>query len=191
MGIINRVLLFFYTIGIALLSLVVIALCLQLVPASYAWNEFLYVCGQWETVAIALVVFLISIQLFGLSVSTAKKVRYDKEAVIIHGEMGDVRVAVEAIRNLVEKTARAVQGVRDVKERVTAQVPKGSPTTDAAVHIELRIVIGKENNVTEISDEIQKRIGDNLQNIIGLKDYKVEIVVADISNAALAKQRVV
>lgn len=191
MGIINRVLLFFYTIGIALLSLGVVVLCLQIVPANYVWNEFLYLCGRWETAAVAFLIFVISIQLFGLSFAgTAKKVRHDKEALIIHGEMGDVRVAVEAVKNLVDKTARCVHGVRDVKARVTAEVPKSSPTATATVQIELRLVIGQENNVAKISDEIQKQVTRHLQDFIGLQDFGLKIVVDDISKAAPTKQRV-
>lgn len=74
--------------------------CLQVVPAAYVWNEFLYLSGRWETGAVALVMFLVSIQLFGLTFSSGKKTRYDKEAVVIHGAMGDVRIAIEAIKNL-------------------------------------------------------------------------------------------
>jgi len=98
MGIINRVLLFFYTIGIALLSLGAALFCLQVVPAAYVWNEFLYLSGRWETGAVALVMFLVSIQLFGLTFSSGKKTRYDKEAVVIHDGAGPVLYLIEKVR---------------------------------------------------------------------------------------------
>ncbi len=191
MGIINRVLLFFYTIGIALLSLGAALFCLQVVPAAYVWNEFLYLSGRWETGAVALVMFLVSIQLFGLTFSSGKKTRYDKEAVVIHGAMGDVRIAIEAIKNLVDKTARSVHGVRDVKERVTAEVSKSSPAADPVVHIKLRVILGQENNAAAVSDEIQKKIREQLTNFVGLRDVDIEITVENIANTATAKQRVV
>jgi uncharacterized alkaline shock family protein YloU len=191
MGIINRILLFFYTIGIALLSLGIIVLCLQVVPANYAWNEFLYLCGRWETGVAAFVVFLISIELFGLTFAgKAKKTRSDKDALIVHGELGEVKVAVDAIRNLVDRTTRCVHGVRDVKAKVEAQVPKDSPEAAAVVNIELKLVIGQESNVAEVSDEIQKQVKRHLQDFIGIHDFNLNIVIGDISNAAITKQRV-
>lgn len=81
----------------------------------------------------------------------------DKEALIVHGELGEVKVAVDAIRNLVDRTTRCVHGVRDVKAKVEAQVSKDSPEAAAVVNIELKLVIGQESNVAEVSDEIKNR----------------------------------
>ena len=109
----------------------------------------------------------------------------------IHGAMGDVRIAIEAIKNLVDKTTRSVHGVRDVKERVTAEVSKSSPVADPVVHIKLRVILGQENNAAAVSDEIQKKIREQLTNFVGLRDVDIEITVENIANTATAKQRVV
>jgi len=193
MGIINRFLLFLYTISFALLSLGLIVVCLQIVPTQYIWNEFFYLSGRWETGAVAFVVFLWSIHLLSLSFVSTKKSSYDKEAIIVHGSMGDVRVSVAAIRNMVDKVTRMVSGVRDVKVQVTAErsktkerLPEGT-----SVQIKLRIIIGQESNVAKISDAIQDTVQSHLQEFIGLKNFSVNISVADISNAAIEKQRVV
>lgn len=193
MGIMNRLLLFLYTISFALLSLGFIGVCLQIVPVQYIWNDFLYLSGRWETGAVAFVVFLWSIHLLSMSFVSVKKVSYDKEAILVHGSMGDVRVSVAAIRNMVDKVTRRVSGVRDVKVQVTAERSKTKEDLpeEAAVRIKIRIVIGQESNVSKISDAIQDTVQSHLQEFIGLKNFSVNISVADISNAAIEKQRVV
>ncbi len=193
MGIINRLLLFLYTISFALLSLGLIVVCLQIVPAQYIWNDFLYLSGRWETGAVAFVVFLWSIHLLSMSFVSVKKVSYDKEAILVHGSMGDVRVSIAAIRNMVDKVTRRVSGVRDVKVQVTAERSKTKEDLpeEASVRIKIRIVIGQESNVSKISDAIQDTVQSHLQEFIGLKNFSVNISVADISNAAIEKQRVV
>lgn len=190
MGIINRILLFVYTIGIALLSLGAVVVCLQIVPLSYVWNEFLYLSGLWETIAGAVLVFIISIQLSGLSFAgNSRKIHAVKEALVIHGELGEVHVTVEAVRNLLERTARSVPGVRDVKVKVQAMAAKNSP--DTQLQIQIQLVIAQDFQVSGLSDEVQKRVQQHLQEFVGIKEYRLDVVIGDISNVSTTKQRVV
>ena len=101
MGLINRFLLCLYTLSFAVLALGVAALVLQLVPERYIWNEFQFLEAQWQTGAVAFVVFLLSIHLLAVSLTGAgKKAAFDKEVILVHGGSGDVRVAVAAVQSL-------------------------------------------------------------------------------------------
>jgi len=188
MGVINRILLFIYTIAFAVLSLAIVVLCTGIIPIDLVWNNFLYLCGRYETGVVAFVVFLVSIQLMGVSFSSNKKTKSAHEAILIHGDLGDVSVAVDAVKNLVDKTARSVRGIRDVKVHVLAEAVKGAVDTNVSTH--LVIVIGQETNVTEISDQLQTAIKENVKNILGLETLTVTIAVENITNVALQKQRV-
>ncbi|SEJ06652.1 hypothetical protein SAMN05660742_10333 [Propionispira arboris] len=188
MGVINRILLFIYTIAFAVLSLAIVVLCTGVIPIELVWNNFLYLYGRYETGVAAFVVFLVSIQLMGISFSSNKKMKYASEAILIHGDLGDVSVAVDAVKNLVDKTARAVRGIRDVKVRVLVEAAKGAIDTNVSAH--LTVVIGQEINVTEISDQLQTAIKENVKNILGLETLTVTIAVDNITNVALQKQRV-
>ena len=53
MGIINRFILFLYTLFFAVLSLGAGALVLHVVPEHAVWNEFQYAAAQWQTGAAA------------------------------------------------------------------------------------------------------------------------------------------
>ncbi len=190
MGLINRFLLCLYTLSFAVLALGVAALVLQLVPERYIWNEFQFLEAQWQTGAVAFVVFLLSIHLLAVSLTGAgKKAAFDKEVILVHGGSGDVRVAVAAVQSLVDKVARTVTGVRDVKVRVTAEK---RPEKDAFVRATLRVTAGQEKNVAAVSDEIRSRVQQQLADVVGIADFAVDIDIVDITNAAMTKkQRVV
>lgn len=192
MGILDRILLMLYTILIAVSSVGVLGVCLQLIPTDLVWTSFLDLYGRWETGAVGFVLLMVSLKLLIASVSSnKKKTEVRKEAVIIHGQLGDVQVSVGAVKNLVDKTARSVKGVRDVKIEVLIEAPKSGSTEDGAVKVNLRIVIGQESHVVEVSDEVRELVKNSLMNTVGLTAVSIDVTVDDISNASVQKQRVV
>ena len=60
MGYINRFLLFLYALAVALAALGVIVLCLPVFPVPAILNETAFLLSRWETIAGAVLVFLIS-----------------------------------------------------------------------------------------------------------------------------------
>ena len=58
MGFINRVLLFFYTLFFGIVSLGVILLVFNVIPERVLLNEYQYAVHQWQTGAIAGVVYI-------------------------------------------------------------------------------------------------------------------------------------
>lgn len=63
---------------------------------------------------------------------------------------------------------------------------------ESSVRIVLKLVLGQEANVAAVSDRLRAEIGRQLEETVGIADFSLEISVADISNAPLArKQRVV
>ena len=189
MGYINRFLLFLYALAIAVLSLGVVSLCLQLVPEYVIVNELRFVLSRWETIAVAVIVFLWSIHLLGCSISSGSRVHQDKEVILVQGSSGEVRVAVEAVKNMAEKTARMIPGVREAKVDVASeQQADGS----GRVRLDVKVSLGQEQNVARASDAIRAAIGQHMTQVIGIPSFEIRISVTDISNAAVAKkQRVV
>ena len=190
MGYINRFLLFLYALAVAVLSLGVVALCLQVVPEYVILNELRFLLSRWETIAAAAVVFFWSIHLLGCSVSGSSRAAHvDKEVILVQGASGEIRVAVDAIKNMAEKAAQAISGVREAKVRVRSE---RSAETGSSVKIGIHIVIGQEQNVAAISDAIRSSAEQHLHETVGVQDFALEIAVDDISNAAVTKkQRVV
>lgn len=193
MGIIDRILLLLHALALAFLSLVALALCAQHVSFNFVWTNFLYLTGRWETAASFAVLLLISLRLLRVSLSFGKS-RRDKslaEAVVVHGNIGDVQVTVSAIRDLVERTARSVRGVRDVKLDVIAPRPAGANAPDAPINVRIKIVVGQEVRVTEITDQVRDLVKRTLTDIVGLGAVAIDVMIDGISNTNVQKQRVV
>lgn len=181
MGIINRFFLFVTALFLALLSLGVLAVCLQVMPEHYWLNELRFVLGRQETLAVFAAAFFLSLHLVLLSFSRqpSKSVSHG-ELVMVESSAGQVGVALEAVRGLVEKLIRDVRGVRDAKVKVKA-LPQGE---GAPLAVSLALIIGQETNVAEVSAAVASLVSGRLQKILGFSQVPVEVQIADITNAA-------
>lgn len=192
MGIIDRILLFAHAIVSAVLFLGIAALSTRLVPLDFVWTNFLYLIGRWETGAFAAVFFFVSLRLLFASLgSGTKRPREGKEAIVVRGALGEVRVAVAAVKNLADKSARSVKGVRDAKTEITVEAAKKGAAQDSAVRLKTRLVVGQESRVAEVSDQVRELLSRGMADIVGLDAVQIDVQVDDISNAPVKAQRVV
>ena len=193
MGYINRFLLFLYTLAIALAALGVIVLCLPVFPIPVILNETAFVLSRWETLAVAALVFILSVHLLACSFSGGSKREEKKEkepeAVVVHGEGGEVRVAVPAVSNLAEKCAMKVQGVESANAKVESRrVAGGEGKVSSSVTIRLDLELGARKNVAQVSDAVRAAVSEQVNEVLGLKDYSIDISVAEIAGKDAAKQ---
>ena len=193
MGYINRFLLFLYTLAIALAALGVIVLCLPVFPIPVILNETAFVLSRWETLAVAALVFILSVHLLACSFSGGSKREEKKEkepeAVVVHGEGGEVRVAVPAVSNLAEKCALKVQGVENANAKVESRrVAGGEGKVSSSVTIRLDLELGARKNVAQVSDAVRAAVSEQVNEVLGLKDYSIDISVAEIAGKDAAKQ---
>ena len=99
MGIINRFLLFVSMIGLALLSVLVLVLCMGVLPESIWLNEIHYILSRRETVAVSVVLLLVALHLLGVSLrGRAERTHERGDFILLQGAEGGVRVALPAIR---------------------------------------------------------------------------------------------
>ena len=193
MGYINRFLLFLYTLAIALAALGVIVLCLPVFPIPVILNETAFVLSRWETLAVAALVFILSVHLLACSFSGGSKREEKKEkepeAVVVHGEGGEVRVAVPAVSNLAEKCAMKVQGVESANAKVESRrVAGGEGKVSSSVAIRLDLELGARKNVAQVSDAVRAAVSEQVNEVLGLEDYSIDISVAEIAGKDAAKQ---
>ena len=193
MGYINRFLLFLYTLAIALAALGVIVLCLPVFPIPVILNETAFVLSRWETLAVAALVFILSVHLLACSFSGGSKREEKKEkepeAVVVHGEGGEVRVAVPAVSNLAEKCAMKVQGVESANAKVESRrVAGGEGKVSSSVTIRLDLELGARKNVAQVSDAVRAAVSEQVNEVLGLEDYSIDISVAEIAGKDAAKQ---
>ena len=86
--------------------------------------------------------------------------------------LGQVKVSFQAIESLVEKVVSQFNGVRDVKPRIIT-VPQGG--------IQVRASVTPDVNVPEVSSEIQNRIKERMQEVMGITVNTVKISIESIS----------
>lgn len=178
MGIIDRIILSIYTLLLAFLSLGVILLSLRLISLDLVWTGISHISGQWEAGLVGAVFLLVSIRLL-LAGMRSRRV---KDTIVHHNDMGDVHISLDAIKNLVEKTARYTRGVRGVKVRVNL--------AGQGLKVSLKAVVSPEVHVPSVSAELQTRIHEYIKNTVGVELADVEILVENISNDFKTKQRV-
>ena len=164
----------------------------RFIPDAQIWNEFLYLCSRWETVLVATVIFICSLYLVIQSLSTHSKDVSANEAAIIQGKMGDVRISLIALKNMADKIARSIQGVRDVKVKLKMTKAQTKDKT-LLPNFKLRLIVGEDHNIVAISDELKMMLNAYLAKYIGIEQAIINIEVESISNNSTAnnKKRVV
>lgn len=178
MGIIDRIILSIYTFLLTLLSLGIVLLAMNLIPLDFLRTGLVYISGQWEAGLVGAIFLLVSVRLMlaGLRSKTSN------DTIIHHTDMGDVHITVDAVENLVEKTARNTRGVRGAKVKVTC--------CDGGVKVRIKAVISPESSVPAVGTEIQKRVHEYIKNTVGVELAEIHILVNNISNEFKVKQRV-
>ncbi|HHY91728.1 MAG TPA: alkaline shock response membrane anchor protein AmaP [Firmicutes bacterium] len=128
----------------------------------------LYLYGRWQTGVAALLVLLMAVRLAYVALPW----RREGQILVLSSELGEVSIALTAIENLVQRTATQVAGVKDVRSTVRAK-PEG-------VSVGLLAWVGSEVNVPTLSAELQKAVGQRLQEVIGLKAAAIRVAIKDI-----------
>jgi len=170
MGIIDRIILSIYTLFLAFLSVGVILLSLRLISLELIWTGISHISGQWEAGLVGAVFLLISIRLL----LAGMRSRMVKDTIVHHNDMGDIHISFDAIKNLVEKTARHTRGVRDVKVSIKRD--------GEGLKVYLKSVVSPEVHVPTVSAELQQRVHEYIKNTVGVELTDVEVFVENISN---------
>ena len=149
MGIINRFLLFVSMIGLALLSVLVLVLCMGVLPESVWLNEIHYILSRRETVAVSVVLLLVALHLLGVSLrGRAERTHERGDFRLLQGAAGASKNAPETLRLVLDLTVSRGTPVASLTEAAAA-----------AIRTELRETMGLEDvavesHITAFSDAV-------------------------------------
>lgn len=191
MGIINRFLLFVSMIGLALLSVLVLVLCMGVLPESVWLNEIHYILSHRETVVVSVVLLLVALHLLGVSLrGRAERTHERGDFILLQGAEGGVRVALPAIRAMAERTLLSLHGIRMAKVRVQrVRASKNAPET---LRLVLDLTVSRGTPVASLTEAAAAAIRTELRETMGLEDVAVESHITAFSDAVPAgKRRVV
>lgn len=175
--ILDRLLLFVYSLSIGIISVIAILLLTNVVPLSLNSTEEknLFIV----TLVVAVVLFLLSIRFFYISV---RRDRNSLPSIDQRTEYGDIQISVETIQNLAYKAASRVRGIREVKTRIRI--------TDAGMEVMVRAMVDGESSIPALTEEVQKQVHDHVEDITGIPVSYVSVYIANLVQSTTVKNRV-
>ncbi|KJS17432.1 MAG: hypothetical protein VR69_04825 [Peptococcaceae bacterium BRH_c4b] len=96
-----------------------------------------------------------------------------KQAVVSDGKLGQVRIALTAIEDLVDKIVSQNSGIKEVKSKVV-RVPEG-------VGINVKASVTPDVQIPQISEIIQQQVRESVLEVTGMPVQDVRILVNSIT----------
>lgn len=128
-----------------------------------------------ETSLLGLAELLISSYLL----SWALRRRHANRAIVQEAELGTVRISLKAVESLVQRAARQVQGVRDVKVDLRSD--------KQGVSIALSVTVAPDISIPAVSDEIQRRVDQYITQTVGVTVARVAVTFRAVTEAGKAR----
>ncbi|HHY15038.1 MAG TPA: alkaline shock response membrane anchor protein AmaP [Firmicutes bacterium] len=115
----------------------------------------------------ALILVLLGVYLVILAV------RYERKRYIVYArDLGAVRVSTDCIEGLIMESAREMAGIKDAAVRIVdVEHPK----------VRLDIQILPDYNIPQLTEELQEKVKQYVEDTVGVAIQEVEIVVAAIA----------
>ena len=186
MGIVSRFFLLLYVLVVMVTVLVFSGVCIQLIPKQI-WQSYLnYIIVQQETVVVLALMLFFSFFFLGFVFSSRKDTQASGEILLKEGEPGEVKVAIEAIKRVIERAALSISGVREAKVNLLKN--KG----DIPISVRLTIILGQGHSAPIVSEAVVNAIDKAIFTALQIGGVPVDVKVKDITNAVVErKQRVV
>lgn len=175
--ILDRILMFIYSLSIAILSVFAILLLTEVVPVNLELLERQpFYIGTW---VVAIVLLLISIRVFYISIS---RDRSSATSIDQRNEYGDIQISVDTIENLSYKAASRVRGIKEVKTRIRI--------TESGLEIVVRALVDGETSIPALTEEVQRQVHDHVEEITGIPVSYVSVYIANLVHSPVIKSRV-
>ncbi len=168
----------FHRIAAAIIALAL--LCVALLLIAVAWNiidqalvndyvdAFYSVkINTWILTGAAFIVILMSVALFFISFGTDRKVNRYIE--IGSEETGAIKIANTTFKDMINKNARAVSGVKDSKTAIM--------TEDKKVSVIIKVQVEEDVVLPSVCTEIQNQVKTNIEAMSGISLEKVNVLI--------------
>jgi len=171
MTIFDRIMLTLYTLAVAALSLLVLGAFIGFPPGFYSaeLGEFL---TRWEAILVALFFFVFSVRFL---LSGMRRERPSRAAVTHHGELGDVRISLGAIRNLAQRTVISLRGVHTAKVRVQL--------ADKGLELAIELSVTQDSNIPTLTTQVQDAVRKHIEACTGVLVVAVKVLVVEMAPA--------
>ena len=91
---------------------------------------------------------------------------------------------------MAEKSAAKVHGVENANAKVESRRAAGgqSQAPASSVVIGLDLELGAGQNVAQVSDAVRAAVSEQMNEVLGLSDYSIDISIAEIAGREAAKK---
>lgn len=175
--IVDKLLLFMYSLVIGLLSVMTILDVTGLVPGPLHLSLPLWL--QTTVISTASVIFLLSARFFYVSI---RREKVSLSSIDQHTEIGDIKISIETIENVALKAASRIRGVKDLKACIR--------TDELGLVITIRTVVDGETAIPSITKDVQHQVRNYVQEITGIPVSHVSVYVVNIVQTQTFKARV-
>ncbi|WP_170295465.1 alkaline shock response membrane anchor protein AmaP [Chengkuizengella sediminis] len=176
MKILDRLLLFLYSVFVTVVSLAVLIQVIQtgdiIVPSLNDTQQIIL----YSTVA---VVVLISIRFLYI---TLRSNRSSKPSIDQRNDYGDIKISMETIEQVALKAAARVKGIKDTKAKITAN--------QSGIEVKIKTYVDGETAIPKLTEEIQQNVNDYIEDVTGIPVSNVSVLVVNIFQSNTFKSRV-
>ena len=184
MGIISRLLLFFYVLAVIAALVAVAGVCLQIIPSQIWQNELKLIINRQETLAVIGVMALASLCLLSVVFSGKKSANIISSDIELQkDETGEVKITIEAIAGIVERAALTVNGVRQTAVEVHRQ------SGEVPLKIKLDLVLSQGYTAQTVSAQVNQSVNDALFTATQISKVPVEIKIIEVTHAIVERER--
>lgn len=131
--------------------------------------------NAWESMAVGALLLLVGLLLL------LRPREGSQPSFVVPSRLGEVRVTLEALKEIIARAAQGLSGVQQVESSLV-QRPEGLEIT----------VVGQLHPgviVTEISEELQNTVKNDLEQYTGIKVVEVKVLVRSLYSARPARVR--
>ncbi|AOT68155.1 alkaline shock response membrane anchor protein AmaP [Geosporobacter ferrireducens] len=170
MKLLDRIILTLYSFSIGILSLLLLVVPFH--TGSYEWTRVLLenLRHNWQNILFPL--FFLGVSIWFL-ISGLRYNRSKQHAVIRHTAFGEVKITLNTLEGMAQKSAKSVPGLREIKASVQ-QVAEG-------VIIQIESLAISDTNIPEATVKVQQSIKEYIEEFTGITVQEVKVTIQDIS----------
>lgn len=168
MSYLDRILLVLFTlislvgaVGLFLIGILGVGMFNQL--TLYPW--YIY------AIVIAIVWFILGLRFLFYRITGA-----DVDYVVLPGDVGNIRISFETIRQLANRTGKMIKGVQEFDTRVK--------TGTQGVFLAIRVRALPDMDLNAMSREVQSEVKDYVEKTTGITVERVTIHIAELASSA-------
>ncbi|ADL13246.1 alkaline shock response membrane anchor protein AmaP [Acetohalobium arabaticum] len=170
MQLLDRIIIFVFTILLIFISLIMIGSAVELIPLTYISAFINQYYGQAVIGVIGAVLLVVAVRILYPLFRRKDKSR---NTIVRENSLGEIRLSLSAIDALVNEAVNQTRGIKEVESKLKVG--------EEGLNIFLEVVVTPDINIPEISEELQESIKEYLKRTTGVVVGQIEVLVDKVA----------